>query len=198
MSATGQEWRPIIAALANPDMRRVIGLLIVGDDVEGFLARRSPSRRRHTVAALRRAGIVDEDLTLREDVFERVLRREPARRATGIDRFLRDGRIAQYPANPSERERLLRWVAARALRPGEVIDEREINARLAAFSDDTAVLRRYLVDLGLVERRRDGTEYALVVDDPGSDGAGADGAGADGGADRGAEAARLRGGESRP
>lgn len=158
-------WRPILAALASPDTRRAIGLLIVDGDLEGFLGSVSPSRRRHIVDTLRRAGIVGDDLALRDEVFAEILRREPARKATGIDRFLRHGRIAQYPANLVERERLLRWVAARALGPGEVIGEREINERLAAFSDDTAVLRRYLVDLGIVERRRDGTEYALVADE---------------------------------
>ncbi|MBD7958842.1 DUF2087 domain-containing protein [Microbacterium sp. Sa4CUA7] len=34
------------------------------------------------------------------------------------------------------------------------------------YSDDTAVLRRYLVDYHLVERRADGTEYALTGSEP--------------------------------
>lgn len=163
MGTGDNAWRPVVAALANPDTRAVIGLLITGGDVEAHLAELSPSRRRHVVATLVRAGIADESLAFRPGVFDELLRREPARKATGIDRFLRGGRIAQYPAKPVERAELLRWVAARALRPGEVIPEREMNERLAAFSDDTAVLRRYLVDAGLVERRRDGTEYALAA-----------------------------------
>ena len=165
MSSADQAWRPVMAALANPETRRMIGLLIVGGDVEGFLAGMAPSRRRHIVATLVRAGIADESLALRPEVFDEILRRDPPRKATGIDRFLRGGRIAQYPSRPAERAELLRWVASRALRRGEVVPEREMNERLAAFSDDTAVLRRYLVDAGLVERRRDGTEYALVSDE---------------------------------
>ncbi|MER7798430.1 DUF2087 domain-containing protein [Microbacterium sp. NPDC096154] len=165
------DWRPIIAALANPDSRQVIGLLILGEDPTPFLATRPPSRRRHIVDSLRRAGVIaeqdDGSLALVDTVFERALRREPARRATGVERFLRDGRILQYPANLAERESLLRWVAERALAPDEVVSERGMNERLRAFSDDTAVLRRYLVDFGIVERRRDGTEYALAEEPPG-------------------------------
>jgi hypothetical protein len=58
-------------------------------------------------------------------------------------------------------------VAGQALAPHEVVDERGMNERLAAFSDDTAVLRRYLVDIGIIERRRDGSEYALASSEPG-------------------------------
>lgn len=163
MTAADNGWRPVIAALANPDTRTAIGLLIVGGDVEEFLATKSPSRRRHIVGSLESAGLVTDDLRLRQDVFAELLRRDPVRRATGIERFLRDGRIAQYPSNQEDREELLRWVAGRAIRPDEVIGERDMNERLAEFSDDTAVLRRYLVDFGIVERRRDGTEYALVT-----------------------------------
>ena len=48
----------------------------------------------------------------------------------------------------------------------EVLTEREVNERLLAHSDDVAVLRRYLVDYRLVERRSDGTEYALTGEGP--------------------------------
>lgn len=42
----------------------------------------------------------------------------------------------------------------------EVVDERELSERLLRFGDDPALLRRYLVDFGLVERPRSGSEYA--------------------------------------
>lgn len=56
---------------------------------------------------------------------------------------------------------LLQWVAVRVLAPGETVSEAVLNGRLRVLADDTALLRRYLVDAGLVERRQDGSEYAL-------------------------------------
>ena len=37
--------------------------------------------------------------------------------------------------------------------------------RLARFTRDPAALRRYLVDAGLLERTRSGSEYALAAGD---------------------------------
>jgi len=56
----------------------------------------------------------------------------------------------------------------RALERSGLIDAETgaLRERLAAFSDDTAVLRRYLVDHGLAERRADGSQYALVAELP--------------------------------
>lgn len=170
MTASANDWRPLVAALANPDTRRVIGLLIVGEDPAAFLASHSPSRRRRIVDALLGSGVVIEDragLRLRDSVFAELLQSAAAPPRTGLERFLDGTRIVQYPASARDREALLRWVAGQALAPHEVVDERGMNERLAAFSDDTAVLRRYLVDIGIIERRRDGSEYALASSEPG-------------------------------
>jgi hypothetical protein len=40
------------------------------------------------------------------------------------------------------------------------MSEQETNERLAAFTDDVAALRRFLVDGGLLERTPSGSEYA--------------------------------------
>ncbi|MDT0180875.1 DUF2087 domain-containing protein [Microbacterium oleivorans] len=102
----------------------------------------------------------------RRTAFARTLAETPAApRPTGVERFLSpDGRLSGYPARAEERRRLLALIAGRILRPGEVVDEQTVNERLAAISDDVAVLRRYLVDHELVERTRSGTEYAVVAD----------------------------------
>ena len=160
----GKRWRPVIAALANPVVRVAFGLLAVGGGLDGYLADKSPSRRRHIVDALTASGIVrgdDQALTLRAEVFAEILADAAPRRATGVERFLVDGRIAQYPGSSSERDLVLQWVAVRVLAPGETVSEAVLNGRLRVLADDTALLRRYLVDAGLVERRQDGSEYAL-------------------------------------
>ena len=76
------------------------------------------------------------------------------------------GRLMGLPSKPAERLELLRLLAARVLRPGEVVAEKELNLRLAAFDDDVASLRRLMVEAELLERTPTGTEYALVAPEP--------------------------------
>jgi hypothetical protein len=66
--------------------------------------------------------------------------------------FVRDGRIAQLPAQMSRRIVVLRWLAAQ-LEPDREYTEREINELLNGHSEDYATLRRYLVDWELVTRQ---------------------------------------------
>jgi hypothetical protein len=115
------------------------------------------------VSAIVNSGIAelttDGALTLTPAVFRELLSEGKRETKTGIQRFLVDGRISTYPAAPSERGALLRWVRDQVITPDEALSEPEMNDRLAKFHDDVAVLRRYLVDFGLVERHFDGTEY---------------------------------------
>jgi hypothetical protein len=156
-------WRPLIAALANDDARRVFARLVLDSEEDPFVGL-SPSRRTHVQSQLERAGLitdVDGRRVLNSEAFADALRRAAVSRPTGIQRFVRDGRILQYPARPTERLELLQWVAREALRPSEVVSEAEMNERLSAHTDDVAALRRYLVDAGFVERTATGSEYAL-------------------------------------
>lgn len=99
-------------------------------------------------------------------MFATILNSAPVAKRAGIDRFVTGGRIRQYPANLAERGELLALVARSVFQPGEIITESEVNSRLLAYSEDVAVLRRYLVDYQLVERRADGAEYALTSSGP--------------------------------
>lgn len=160
------QWRPLVAALANDRVREAFARLTLGASADDALGGLSPSRRRHVVETMRRAGLVTDDLRADGEAFARVLASAPAAvRPTGVARYLsREGRVIGYPSNPDERRELLTLLAARILAPGEILDERGINERLEAVTDDVAALRRHLVDHDLVERTRSGTEYALVVD----------------------------------
>ena len=160
-------WRPLIAILANPETRRVAAEVMLGATVETATAGLSPSRRRRVTEALVQSGLVDaETKTLAPDVFREILASAPVARREGIERFTDGKRISQYPANLHERGELLAWVAREVFSADEVLPEREVNARLLPYSEDVAVLRRYLVDYQLVERRADGTEYALTGSAP--------------------------------
>ncbi|MDL9979760.1 DUF2087 domain-containing protein [Microbacterium candidum] len=159
---TAGDWRPIVAALANPDTRAVFAEIVLGADDPG--AGLSPSRRGHALDRLRSAGVIDDEGMLDAGAFARVLAAAPKReRPTGVDRFLdADGRIDRYPSNAAEREALFAHIATHVLAAGEVVDERELTERLTRFTGDPAGLRRHLVDAGIVERTRSGSEYALA------------------------------------
>lgn len=159
------DWRPLIAALANADARRVFAEVELGRPLDEVGAGLSPSRRQRALDAATRAGLitVDEDTaSVAADRFTRALRDAPARPPrTGVDRFLdAEGRIDRYPSSSADRAELFRHVAATVLAPGEVVDEAELGERLQRFGDDTAALRRHLVDSGLVGRTASGSSYS--------------------------------------
>lgn len=174
------QWRPLIAILANPQTRRVAAEVMLGATLESATAGLSPSKRRRVTEAVIRSGLVHAGTqVLAPDVFRAILESAPVPRREGIDRFIEGKRIRQYPANLDERGELLAWVARDAFTAGEVLTEREVNRRLLPYSEDVAVLRRYLVDYELVERYRDGTAYTLSHSAPTVDSEGVDAPGRD-------------------
>ncbi len=159
-------WRRIVGILANDDARSVYARIVLGEPVDEAATGLRERRLGRVLANLADSGLVeDRDGTLvaTGDMFRAMLAAEPVQRATGVERFLRDGRIDQYPASASERRELLEWVASEAFTAGEELSEPEVNARLERFADDVAVLRRYLVDHELLERTASGSTYAPVA-----------------------------------
>lgn len=167
-------WRPILAALANDAARELFAHLVLQGHIGAgvYLDSLSPSRANHVRSALLSAGMarVDDDgqLHLEPAAFTNALRAAAAPPAqTGIERFLTaDGAIKAYPSNLTERGELLALIARTCVGEEEVLSEAELNARLERFSPDVAVLRRYLVDYGELERTRSGSEYARVAPAP--------------------------------
>lgn len=160
---SSHRWRPLIAILANPETRRVAAELMLGSTLEEATADLSPSKRRRVTGAIEQSGLIDTDAqTFVPGVFRAILDSAPVPTREGIERFVDGKRIRQYPANLEERERLLGWVARSVFAADEVLTEREVNRRLLPYSEDVAVLRRYLVDYEILERRSDGTEYVLT------------------------------------
>lgn len=156
-------WRPLIAVLAHPETRRVVAELMLGTTLETATEGLSPSRRRRATEAIVRSGIISADTgDYCPDVFRAVLDSATTPTRQGIERFVEGTRIRQYPANLGERGMLLQWVSDSVFSEKEVLTEREVNSRLRPYTEDIAVLRRYLVDYRLVERRSDGTEYAAT------------------------------------
>lgn len=157
-----ERWRGVLAALTNPDLRAVLAESMAAPPL-------SDARRRRAIARLVELGLVHATETgvpaFDEALVRGILSENPPAKRTGSDRFLdAEGRIDRYPAQAADRRELLEWVAERAFSPGEVLSEHETNERLSAFSSDTAVLRRYLVDAGVLERTRSGSAYARAAE----------------------------------
>ena len=156
-----EKWRGVVAALLNPDLRAALGELSA--DVTLTTASRERALKRLT-----ELGLVEADASgarvFTDAALRSLLAEQAPVRPTGPERFLdANGRIDRYPMKAPERRALLEWIVERALRPGEVVSERELNERLERFTSDVAVLRRYLVDHELVERTRSGSQYARVT-----------------------------------
>lgn len=62
-----------------------------------------------------------------------------------------DGRLIQMPKREKKRIEALSWIAAGLPRDVEV-SETQINTMLRELNDDVAMLRRYLVDYGFIDR----------------------------------------------
>ena len=68
-----------------------------------------------------------------------------------LERFTRNGRLTSLPKAREKRAVILDFVVQR-FEPQFTYTEREVNALLKPFHDDFAMLRRYLVDEGFMER----------------------------------------------
>lgn len=162
-----ERWRGVAAALLNPELRTVLAEAMGGRPL-------TDARRERATARLIEIGLLrttPDGAQFDEGFVRALLAENPVGRPTGPHRFLDGrGRIDRYPVQSADRFELLRWVVGQVFTAGEVLSERETNARLARFTDDTAALRRHLVDAELLERTRSGSEYALVDDNASASG----------------------------
>lgn len=159
---SGPHWRRVMAALANRDVRIAYAQTVLGEEV---LSGAKEQRRHRAITVLLEAGLVErtgsDGYQASETVFRDLLSQQPKRQPkTGVDRFLRLGRIDRYPASVADRRELLAWIVGEAIQPGEDLTERQVNERLLSYTDDVVLLRRYLVDFGLLERTASGSSYS--------------------------------------
>jgi len=69
-----------------------------------------------------------------------------------------DGRVKAFPAQRKKLEAILRYVL-RVFEPGVRYSEKQVNQLLGQFNEDTATLRRELVDYGWLKRVGGGGDY---------------------------------------
>jgi DNA-binding HxlR family transcriptional regulator len=80
-------------------------------------------------------------------------RPRPAFDAKVLRAFIVDGRLTSIPAQEKKRLVLLRYLAETVFELGRRYPEKEVNQRLAILHPDVASLRRYLIDLGFMDRK---------------------------------------------
>lgn len=153
------DWRRVFGALANDQTRRYYAQRVLGMDSDLGAERVAKAR-----SNLESAGLLDGQGHVEEELFGNILataaRKIPRE---GIERFFdAEGRIDRYPKKHVERVEVLRVVASKVIGHGQQLREAELTVRLAGFTEDTALLRRYLVDYGFLGRQNDGSAYRLT------------------------------------
>ncbi|WP_457966139.1 DUF2087 domain-containing protein [Arthrobacter sp. D1-29] len=161
----GPHWRRVVAALANREARTAYAQIVLGAKPPDALAEMREQRCTRAIEVLLTAGLVERtgtgELQASATIFQDLLTQQPKRvPQTGVDRFMRLGRIERYPANMAQRRELLAWIAGDAIRPGEELTEQQVNERLLSYTDDVVLLRRYLIDFGLLTRTPSGSSYS--------------------------------------
>jgi len=171
-----------VKAMADADRLRIIGLLSLGDkraaEIASALGMHPSDINRH-LEQLIASGVVRETdgvYDLNEKAIEELARgqfegkrksyvpqedqKEDARKV--LKNFLNaDGTLKQIPPMGNKLLILLNFIVD-AFTFDTNYTEKEVNTILRRFHLDTAALRRYLVDYGLMARESDGTKYWRV------------------------------------
>jgi hypothetical protein len=165
------EARELVGLLADEDRRRVFAAIVLGATDASEIRERAGLDARGCARALQR--LVDTGLVVRGDdgthhvlgeAFAVAARAEASRAprsqehedepvdvAKVLRAFVRNGRLTSIPASKSKRLVLLDWLVQR-FEPGRRYSENMVNLILAEVHPDTASLRRYLVDEGMLDR----------------------------------------------
>lgn len=171
-------------ALADANRLKIVGTLAQGEQTVEQLAEMldlHPSTVSHHLARLTKAGLVSaraegyysvyrlEEKSL-EDMARRLLSQEtlPAVAAdVDMDAYDRkvlntymtpEGRLRAMPSQQKKMDVILRHVAQK-FAPDRRYSEKQVNEILSEVSDDTAMLRRYLVEFRLMDREGGGGAY---------------------------------------
>ncbi|MEX0319521.1 MAG: DUF2087 domain-containing protein [Ruegeria sp.] len=84
-----------------------------------------------------------------------------------LHQFDAQGRLRRWPSKRSV-QTLALWALWATLPAGRSMPEREVNERLTRehLFDDPATLRRTMISCALLSRRRDGTDYRRIEQQP--------------------------------
>jgi hypothetical protein len=159
------EPRELLALLAEPDRLRAMAAVALGAGTLAEVAERAGLEPRAAGRALSRlvaGGLLDGEAGKGYRVRTEALRAAaipPAAEAEGdegqgdevLRRFVHNGRLLAMPAAHGKRQVVLDHLA-RLFEPGRRYPEPEVNELLGRYHPDYAMLRRYLVDDGFLDR----------------------------------------------
>ena len=157
--------RELLALLAEPDRLKALAAVALGAETLAQVAERAglePKAAGRALSRLMAGGLVEGGSgegyrvryeTLREAARPPADESEPAEES-GIEvlrRFISKGRLLAMPAAHSKRLVVLDHLAG-LFEPGRRYPEPEVNELLGRYHPDYAMLRRYLVDDGFLDR----------------------------------------------
>jgi hypothetical protein len=164
MDDDAPEPRDLLALLAEPDRLKALAAVALGAVTLAEVAERAGLAPREAARALNRlvaGGLLEgaprTGYGVRVEVLRAAARRSAADLPDGqggsgvVGRFLRGDRNVQIPAARGKRLAVLDHLAG-LFEPGRRYPEREVNEILRAWHPDYALLRRYLVDEGFLDR----------------------------------------------
>jgi hypothetical protein len=157
--------RELLALLAEPDRLRAVAAVALGATTLAEVAERAGLEPRAAARALSRlvaGGLLDGEAGKGYRVRTEALRRvaiPPPGEATQdeepedavLRRFISKGRLLAMPAARGKRLVVLDHLAG-LFEPGRRYPEPEVNELLKRYHPDYAMLRRYLVDDGFLDR----------------------------------------------
>jgi hypothetical protein len=157
--------RELLALLAEPDRLRAVAAVALGATTLAEVAERAGLEPRAAARALSRlvaGGLLDGEAGKGYRVRTEALRRAaipPPDEATQdeepedavLRRFISKGRLLAMPAARGKRLVVLDHLAG-LFEPGRRYPEPEVNELLKRYHPDYAMLRRYLVDDGFLDR----------------------------------------------
>ncbi len=162
--------KQLVGLLAEPDRLRVVAALVLGATRLDDIARTSGLDVREATKALGRleaAGLVEQSAdgstwVLLAEAFKQAALAEAdapvdafpdatSEEGRVLNQAFVDGRLVALPTKRAKRLVVLNHLA-QLFEPGEHYGERRVNAILAVVNDDTAMLRRWLVDEGFLDR----------------------------------------------
>lgn len=95
------------------------------------------------------ATMVDDRYNITQDEQEKI-----------IQKYFSEGLLTKFPQKEKQRLVILREISNHLI-ADYLYDEQELNQTLKGFYEDYALIRRYLVDYGFLNRKPDGSRYWL-------------------------------------
>ncbi|MEV6235835.1 DUF2087 domain-containing protein [Lentzea sp. NPDC051838] len=149
----------VVRVLAEPSRLKAFAAVVLGASTLTEVAAASGLKVKDAGIALlklREAGLVEGDPARPADLKPLAATLTESMPADGLAPFVRGEKLVSLPVAFERRRKILEHVAAQAFVPQTYYEEKEINERLRTWCDggevDHVTIRRYLVDLGLLER----------------------------------------------